>query len=184
MRDMRARQYRAYIAHIVIVSDLHIEITYWQYWCNATGAYRFQRGEFLEVICPILVNMCRYVCSDTNPTIGTKSSSDMYDMHLIADTSKDSYRVHIVKHIGHRYGLTISSNGVHIMCISWQIMKISQREAICKIQDISIQISNHIGIWGNMARDLGDFHLTTGRYVRLMTDEWCERVRRDSGMRG
>ena len=90
-----------HIANIVIVSDFHIEITYWQYWCTATGAYRYQRGEFLEVICLKKIDIRRYVCSDTNPTIGTKSARDMVDTHLIADTSKDSYRfisVHVVTH--------------------------------------------------------------------------------------
>ena len=68
---------------------------------NATGAYRYQRGEFLEVICLKKIDIRRYVCSDTNPTIETKSARDMFDTHLIADTSKDSYRfisVHVVTH--------------------------------------------------------------------------------------
>ena len=143
MRDMRARQYRVHIANIVVVSDFHIEITYWQYWCTATGAYRYQRGEFLEVICLKKIDIRRYVCSDTNPTIETKSARDMVDTHLIADTSKDSYRFISVHVVTHRLGCPYRSNGVHIVSISCQIMKISRREAIWKAQDISTKISTY-----------------------------------------
>ena len=150
MRDMRARQYRLYIAYIVIVSDFHIESTYWQYWCTATGAYRYQRGEFLEVICLKKINIRRYLCSDTNPTIETKSARnmvdtqrDMVDTHLIADTSKDSYRFISVYVVTHRLGCPYRSNGVHIVSISCQIMKISRHEAIWKAHDISTKISTY-----------------------------------------
>ena len=54
-----------------------------------------------HMICLKKINIRRYVCSDTNPTIETKSARNMVDTHLIADTSKDSYRfisVHVVTH--------------------------------------------------------------------------------------
>ena len=142
MRDMRARQYRVHIANIVIVSDFHIESTYWQYWCTATGAYvyRYQRGEFLEVICLKKIDIRRYVCSDTNPTIATKSARNM------VDTSDSRYVEGLISvHIGScrhtPIGWPYRSNGVHIVSISCQIMKISRHEAIWKAHDISTKIS-------------------------------------------
>ena len=158
MRDMRARQYRLYIAYIVIVSDFHIESTYWQYWCTATGAYRYQRGEFLEVICLKKIDIRRYVCSDTNPTIETKSARDMVDTHLIADTSKDSYRFISVHVVTHRSAAHIDPTA-YISCPyhakSWRYHDAKRYGRPRTYRQKYRHIEHHIGIWGNMGPGFG-----------------------------